>query len=63
MCFYWPAMSRSVRIDGRVEKLSDAEANTYFHSRPIDSQISAAISKQSQFVPNRQVIDSEYLMI
>ena len=49
-----------IRIDGRVEKLSQAESNEYFHSRPIDSQISAAISQQSQPVPNRQVISLKY---
>ncbi|CAF3335902.1 unnamed protein product [Rotaria sp. Silwood2] len=56
MCFYWSPMSRSVRIDGHVEKLSEAEATEYFNSRPIDSQISACISKQSQLVPNRQYL-------
>ncbi|CAF1204162.1 unnamed protein product [Rotaria sp. Silwood1] len=56
MCFYWPSMSRSIRIDGRVEKLSDVESTEYFNSRPIDSQISACISKQSQPVPNRQYL-------
>ncbi|CAF0904716.1 unnamed protein product [Adineta steineri] len=56
MCFYWPSMSRSIRIDGRVEKLSETESSEYFYSRPIDSQISAAISKQSQPVPSRQFL-------
>ncbi|CAF0812357.1 unnamed protein product [Adineta ricciae] len=56
MCFYWSSMSRSIRIDGRVEKLSDAESKEYFQSRPRDSQISGAISKQSQPIPNRQFL-------
>ncbi|CAF4212111.1 unnamed protein product [Rotaria sordida] len=56
MCFYWSSMSRSVRIDGRVEKLSDMDATEYFNTRPIDSRISACISKQSQPVPNRQYL-------
>ncbi|CAF1460524.1 unnamed protein product [Rotaria sordida] len=56
MCFYWSPMSRSVRIDGRVEKLSDMEATEYFNTRPIDSRISACISKQSQPVPNRKYL-------
>ncbi|CAF1409469.1 unnamed protein product [Rotaria magnacalcarata] len=56
ICFYWSSMSRSVRIDGRVEKLSEAESTEYFKSRPRDSQISAAISKQSQPIPSRQFL-------
>ena len=44
-----------IRIEGRIEKLSDDESKEYFHSRPIDSQISASISQQSQSIPNRQV--------
>ncbi|UJR14984.1 hypothetical protein I4U23_001962 [Adineta vaga] len=56
MCFYWPSMSRSVRVDGRVEKLSEVESNAYFHLRPLDSQISAVISKQSQPIPSRQFL-------
>ena len=55
MCFYWAVMSRSVRIEGRVEKLSPTESSDYFYSRPLDSQISGAISAQSQPIPSRQV--------
>lgn len=44
-----------IRIEGRVEKLSVQEATEYFQSRPADSQISGAISQQSQPVPNREV--------
>lgn len=44
-----------VRIDGRVEKLSETESKSYFNARPADSQISATISKQSQPIPSREV--------
>lgn len=48
MCFFWPEINKQVRIEGKVEKVSDADADEYFNSRPINSQIGATISKQSQ---------------
>ena len=44
-----------VRIEGTIEKLSVEESEKYFHSRPRDSQISAAVSNQSTIIPSRQV--------
>ena len=42
-------------MEGTVEKLSEAEATEYFHSRPRHSQISACVSNQSTVVPSRSV--------
>ena len=53
LSFYWRELSRQVQIEGRVKKLSADEADEYFHSRPYDSQISAAISRQSSPVDSR----------
>ncbi|KAK9800858.1 hypothetical protein WJX73_000581 [Symbiochloris irregularis] len=47
LCFYWEPLQRSVRIEGPVEKLSDAESDAYFHSRPRGSQMGAIVSPQS----------------
>jgi pyridoxamine 5'-phosphate oxidase len=54
LMFYWYGLDRQVRIQGRVEKLSEDYADKYFSQRPIASQISAAASHQSKVVGSRE---------
>ncbi len=56
LLFFWPQLHRQIRIEGAVELLSDAESDAYFDSRPASSKLSAAVSLQSQVVPNRQAM-------
>ncbi|XP_069807620.1 pyridoxine-5'-phosphate oxidase [Dendropsophus ebraccatus] len=56
LLFFWEPLSRQVRIEGSVERLSDQESDTYFHSRPKGSQIGAVVSKQSQVIPDREFL-------
>lgn len=56
--FWWDKLERSVRFEGRVEKLSAAAATEYFHSRPRGSQIGAWTSQQSQVVQSRALLDA-----
>jgi pyridoxamine 5'-phosphate oxidase len=54
--FHWVELERVVRIEGRVEKATEAESDAYFHSRPIDSRIGAWASPQSQVIDGRGVL-------
>ena len=56
LLFYWREFERQVRIQGKVEKLSAAEADEYFHSRPLASQFSAAASQQSHPIASRKAL-------
>jgi pyridoxamine 5'-phosphate oxidase len=48
MLFYWSHLRKQVRVEGRVERLSAAESDSYFESRPLESRITAVVSRQSE---------------
>lgn len=54
--FHWVELERVVRIEGRVEKVTDAESDAYFASRPLASRIGAWASEQSQPITDRSVL-------
>jgi pyridoxamine 5'-phosphate oxidase len=55
--FYWPQMARQVRIRGQVKKISKEQSDEYFSSRPINSQLSAIVSPQSQEILDRAFLE------
>ena len=57
LCFHWKSIGRQVRVSGRAEKVSDAEADAYYATRPRLSQLGAWASKQSR--PMRGYYDLE----
>ena len=59
LLFYWRDFDRQVTIRGTVEKLSAEAAESYFHSRPLESQFSAAASAQSQPIDSRKVLEEK----
>ena len=57
MCFHWKTLRRQVRVRGPVEKVSDAEADEYYASRPRGSRIGAWASKQSRPLESRFALE------
>lgn len=57
LCFYWKSLARQVRIEGRVEPVSAADADAYFASRARGSKIGAWASDQSQPLESREVLE------
>lgn len=54
--FHWVELERVVRVEGAVAKVSDAESDAYFASRPLDSRIGAWASPQSEVIPSRATL-------
>lgn len=57
LTFFWKELERQVRIEGKVEKTTDAESSEYFAVRPRGSQIGAWASAQSQHLENREELE------
>ena len=57
LLFHWHELERQVRIKGGVERVSPAESDEYFHSRPVASRIGAWASPQSSEIPNREFLE------
>ena len=57
--FHWVALERVVRIEGRVERVSAADSDAYFRTRPLDSRIGAWASPQSRVIASRVVLVTE----
>jgi pyridoxamine 5'-phosphate oxidase len=58
LVFYWVQLERQIRITGSVQRTSREDSAAYFHSRPVGSQLGAWVSKQSEVIDARQVLDA-----
>lgn len=63
LLFYWIELERQVRIEGRVEKISVAESDQYFNSRPLQSRLGAIASEQSRPVANREALEAQVAQV
>lgn len=61
LVFFWGDLERQIRIEGVVERISDEESKSYFHSRPKGSQLGAWASPQSKAIPHREFLDEKIL--
>ena len=57
-CMYWKSTRKQIRVEGIIEEVSDAESNGYFTTRPIERQIGAWASSQSQPFDTRAEMDA-----
>ncbi|OUL36405.1 pyridoxamine 5'-phosphate oxidase [Nostoc sp. T09] len=57
LVFWWAELERQVRITGRVEKVSQAESDRYFYSRPQNSRLGAWASNQSEVIASREFLE------
>jgi pyridoxamine 5'-phosphate oxidase len=58
LLFYWDLLGRQIRIEGGVTRLSDAESDAYFATRPRGAQLAARASDQSSVVADREALDA-----
>lgn len=59
--FFWPTLERQVRITGHVEKISETLSSSYFNSRPVESQLGAWASPQSQLIRSKDFLEKQFL--
>lgn len=57
LAIYWPPLERQVRIDGVTARTSREESQRYFHSRPTGSQLGAWVSRQSEVIDGRRILE------
>src|SRR5690242_11275314 len=57
LLFHWAAPGRQVRVEGEVERVSDAESDDYFATRPRGAQLAATASRQGRVLANRAQLD------
>ncbi len=57
--FPWHTMKRQVRIEGKIDKISQEESDAYFDTRPFGSKIEAWASPQSEKIPSRDFLENK----
>jgi pyridoxamine 5'-phosphate oxidase len=60
LVFFWHALERQVRIEGRVEKVTDQESDDYYRIRPLGSRLGAWASEQSGVIADRSILEKQH---
>lgn len=61
LTFWWGPMERQIRINGKLQKITAEESDTYFYSRPVGSQVGAMISPQSEVISSREYLEQKFI--
>jgi pyridoxamine 5'-phosphate oxidase len=60
LVFFWPTLERQVRVEGLVEKISEILSTSYFKSRPLENQLGAWASPQSQLIRSQDFLEQQF---
>ncbi|MBL1214261.1 MAG: pyridoxamine 5'-phosphate oxidase [Ignavibacteriae bacterium] len=63
LVFWWGALARQIKIEGRVEKVSAEESDAYFDSRPRGNQLGAVASNQSMLISDYSKLEKDFAQI
>ncbi len=63
LCLHWPVLGQQVRVEGSVERISDADSDAYFATRARGSQVGAWASKQSRPLGSMAELEAETLAV
>ena len=60
LVFFWPSLERQVRIEGVAEKMSEVLSAAYFKTRPLENQLGAWASPQSQLIRSKDFLEQQF---
>lgn len=60
LVFYWRELDRQVRISGTIVKMTDAESDAYFASRPRDSKLAVRTERQTVVISGREHLEQNF---
>lgn len=60
LVFYWPVLERQVCVSGGVDKVSFAESEAYWRTRPVGSRLGAWASRQSEVIADRTALEASF---
>lgn len=63
LCFFWPGMYVQVRVEGPLSRVSEAESDAYFESRPRGHRLGAWSSNQSRKVASKEALEKQFAAV